>query len=746
MKKLLMVMVLLPLMTLADTEYVPRSGIWSVQRDGRNWQGDFSGCFMRWTVDNCGSFDGCACITGVTPVSGDLVVPETIDGVEVVSLAWDLYKCPSVTSVTLSTHIKEIGPNSFYKFTGLRSVALNEGLAFIGSKAFRGCKSLTSVTIPSTVRMMEGWVFLACANLKSVTFLGEMPEYDGYLYEHHDDGGISDRTSGIYSDAPNVVTYVTRGKGWDDVVALGMWQGRPIRYVGEQPQLSSLVCVPGEAVSFDTGLIGYTAKGLPSGLKYNKTTGMITGAAKKPTAAEGVTVKFTKKGEADVTMTVVVGPIPTINVTLEGDTEKCKVTGGNKAYLVGKKVSLQAKGPKGTAFVGWFKDGEPWPNEEEFLEPKIKYVMTREDLNLVARFEKEKMSIDASAIESAAFQVGAEVAEGVIVINVETQSGLKTLKATKLPSGLKLKQDKKTGIWSVCGKPKKAGEYEMKLTATAKSGAVEALVVPVTVGEKDSSGEVGPLGKLPEWLVGTYEGWFHDVYYGDVSWDDGVVGEWGGRAMFTVSSSGTVTGKGVGSDREHPIQKAQISRAVDGGFECNVRLDDTACCIVFSKTNVAGRDRGMATANWRHVNKWNEHIESTVVGWQNRWKDGSGNKLSPSFVKGTVMPICMGNMLETCGSRRGLPYGGWLTLKYDKDGSLRTAFSETQGGKATATGSAQMVPYDLDDDGRIKLLTTVVLKPKNREPFALVLDLSVPGEGSISEGDVVVEDYFLSAE
>lgn len=248
--------------------------------------------------------------------------------------------------------------------------------------------------------------------------------------------------------------------------------------------------VPGEKVSLTIpALVGYTAKKLPSGLKLDNKTGEITGAAKKPTGEAGVTVTFAKKNEPTLTAQFVVGPVPTINVTLEGDTEKCKVTGANKAYLVGKKVSLQAKGPKGTAFVGWFKDGEPWPSEEEFLEPKIKYVMTKESLDPVACFEKEKMSIDASALESAAFAVGAEVAEGAIVINVETQSGLKSLKATKLPSGLKLKQDKKTGAWSIYGTPKKADSYEVKLTATAKSGAVESVLCGIVVDEAEASHE-----------------------------------------------------------------------------------------------------------------------------------------------------------------------------------------------------------------------------------------------------------------
>ena len=108
--------------------------------------------------------------------------------------------------------------------------------------------------------------------------------------------------------------------------------------------------VPGEKVEIDTGLIGYTASGLPSGLKFDKTTGLITGSASKLTAAEGVVVKFTKKDVEDEELTIVVraeeisagceelssGPLPAgvagavggmdIQIDSEGGTKSVSVT------------------------------------------------------------------------------------------------------------------------------------------------------------------------------------------------------------------------------------------------------------------------------------------------------------------------------------------------------------------------------------------------------------------------------------
>lgn len=236
--------------------------------------------------------------------------------------------------------------------------------------------------------------------------------------------------------------------------------------------------VPGEKVLLTIpALVGYKAKKLPSGLKLNKKTGEITGAAKKPTGEAGVTVTFTKKNEPTLTAQFVVGPIPTISVTLEGDTEKCKVTGANKAYLVGKKVSLMAKGPKGTAFVGWFKDGAPWPSEEEFLEPKIKYVMTAESLNLVAQFKAEEVSVACDT--SAGCVVKDRVSFPVIV---DCESGLKSVSAKKLPSGLKY--NKKTGC--IEGAAKKTGTYPFSLTVTTKAGSKVTQSFALTVREAET--------------------------------------------------------------------------------------------------------------------------------------------------------------------------------------------------------------------------------------------------------------------
>ena len=162
---------------------------------------------------------------------------------------------------------------------------------------------------------------------------------------------------------------------------------------------------------------------------------------------------------------------------------------GAKAYLAGKKVSLSASAPKGTAFLGWFDD-------EALVSSASKYsfTMPANDVALTAKFEKEKMSVACAGLSTGDFCVGVAGGADGIPLEISTQSGVKSVKATKLPTGMKLVKDKATGEWSITGSPTKAGTYNVVLTVTAVSGATESVTIPVTVEA------------LPAWVCGTFGG------------------------------------------------------------------------------------------------------------------------------------------------------------------------------------------------------------------------------------------------
>ena len=288
----------------------------------------------------------------------------------------------------------------------------------------------------------QGFIYDEAGKLKANAFAREDYTFVGWTIAR------GDTSSRVYADGEVVSNLTVEADGVVTLYAL--WKS------------NECYIVPGEAVSIDTGLIGYTAKGLPSGLRYDKTTGMITGAATRPTAAEGVIVKFTKTGEPDAERTIVVGPLPTIGVALEGDTDGCKVTGAG-AYLVGKKVTLKVTTKKGTAFAGFYKDGEPWPNEADCKKTSLAYTMGKDDVSLVAKFEKEKMSVGCVGLSDGSFTAGVAGSPEGIPLEIETQSGIKSVKVEKLPAGMKYDAKKER----IIGAPTKAGDNTVVITVTA---------------------------------------------------------------------------------------------------------------------------------------------------------------------------------------------------------------------------------------------------------------------------------------
>jgi len=427
------------------------------------------------------AFLGCGALTKIS-VASESKHFKTIDRFLLNASVTDLLISWGSGDVSVPQGVTRIRDNAFYGRSGLTSVTLPNTVLTIGDNAFWDCVDLKRVKIPTSVTSVGAAAFWQCSELESLTIPASVTSIGDYAFSYcvalrqvYVDSGDATRIKELMESSgfnTSNVTFIENGVQPVDVPTL----------------------VPGAKVDFDTGLVGYTPKNLPSGLKYDKNTGRITGTPTKPTGDAGVTVTFTKKGAETQMLQFVVSAIPTINVTLEGDTEKCKVTGANKAYLVGKKVSLSATAPKGTAFVGWFKDGEPWPSAEESVKPKLSFVMTPENLELVAKFEKEKMSLACLGLAAGTFTVGVDGTGDGIPLEITTQSGVKSVKATKLPTGMKLVKDKTTGEWMITGAPTKAGSFNVVLTVTAVSGAVQSITIPVTVEA------------LPSWLVGTYTG------------------------------------------------------------------------------------------------------------------------------------------------------------------------------------------------------------------------------------------------
>jgi len=243
--------------------------------------------------------------------------------------------------------------------------------------------------------------------------------------------------------------YTSYKSEWEKVIANGKWEGLPMQYKPDSGSEGALGTygpyVPGEKMSMIVGeLVGYTAKGLPGGLKLNRNTGEISGTPTKPTESAGASVTFTKKNAETLTARFVVGPFPQLVVeTMGAGTVK-----GAGAYAANKKVSIKASPAKGQVFAGWFveKDGEglvALPGTVDYRTPNFSYVMPAHDVTLYAKFA------DAAEDQVIGLKVGGESVtanadetvfetDGTLVLDVEATSvTVPKVVMSGLPNGLK---------------------------------------------------------------------------------------------------------------------------------------------------------------------------------------------------------------------------------------------------------------------------------------------------------------------
>ena len=258
--------------------------------------------------------------------------------------------------------------------------------------------------------------------------------------------------------------------------------------------------VPGEPVSIALpDLVGYAAKGLPSGLKFNAKTGAITGAATKPTVADGVTVTFTKRGEETLTTQFIVGPLPVLSVSAPDAPAGCKVTGEGE-YAAWKKVTLRATAAKGFVFAGWYADAAfstPFAGDVDYRTPSLPYEMGTSNASLFAKFVAVEDDAAALAVPAVG-EVVPKTAIEPIALDVSGCVSLPKVTVKGLPPGLKftakaldVKATKTTpaahyAANTIYGTPTKSGVYAATVTVTTagKKTTTETVTFVVIDREK----------------------------------------------------------------------------------------------------------------------------------------------------------------------------------------------------------------------------------------------------------------------
>jgi hypothetical protein len=115
----------------------------------------------------CTTNDGAITITGYTGPSGVVVIPDTITGLPVSSVAdWAFYNGGrpqpyDLTGVEIPDSVISIGRYAFAWSEGLTNVTLGNSLVSIGEGAFAQCR-LSTVTIPQSVSSIGDGAFEYC--------------------------------------------------------------------------------------------------------------------------------------------------------------------------------------------------------------------------------------------------------------------------------------------------------------------------------------------------------------------------------------------------------------------------------------------------------------------------------------------------------------------------------------------------------------------------------------------------------
>ena len=112
------------------------------------------------------------------------------------------------------------------------------------------------------------------------------------------------------------------------------------------------------------------------------------------------------------------------------------------------------------------------------------------DETMIFTVRDEVVSVGCEGLSAGSFVAGVAGDPDGIPLEIETETGLKSVAVAKLPAGMKY--DAKTNL--ITGAPTKAGDYEVTVTVTTKSGAKQVIAIPVAVAA------------LPDAAVGTFNG------------------------------------------------------------------------------------------------------------------------------------------------------------------------------------------------------------------------------------------------
>lgn len=123
-----------------------------------------------------------------TSVTGELIIPEHINGYSVIGIVDNAFRnCQNITSIVIPPSINEIREGTFYGCMKLTSISIPNSVNTIGAWAFADCKSLKNISIPRSVEIIGTRCFSGCSSLTTIS----LPNCIKAIAPHTFDGCVS---------------------------------------------------------------------------------------------------------------------------------------------------------------------------------------------------------------------------------------------------------------------------------------------------------------------------------------------------------------------------------------------------------------------------------------------------------------------------------------------------------------------------------------------------------------------------
>ena len=117
------------------------------------------------TVSSAGKITSC-----VLSATGDLVIPETINGKTITAIGKDAFKNCSISSVEIPATVTKIEDRAFMSCMNLTKAVFKGSNVTLGNYVFAESDNLSKVTLPSQLTEIKAYDFSGCLSLTSITF------------------------------------------------------------------------------------------------------------------------------------------------------------------------------------------------------------------------------------------------------------------------------------------------------------------------------------------------------------------------------------------------------------------------------------------------------------------------------------------------------------------------------------------------------------------------------------------------